>query len=428
MNFFFKKRYLILIIVLTLLVRLLYVLYFPQLAIRGDTKGYDEIAIGLIEQGEFVGWELGWGVIRPPGYPLFLAGVYLLSGQNYLAVRLWHCLFGTLTALFVYLICIRLFKKEFIPLLATALVGLHPALIGYVGLLYTETMFTFFLVVFVYFLQRGIFGGKYFHFSLSGFFLGLVALTSSRIMYFPFLFLILCWFLPQNKKLLIKRWLVMTIFMLLTIAPWTIRNYIVSGKFILLEDYHRAALWFATNPYDIHEWNKEPIKQLIEGKTFVEAEQIMHEEGKRYLKEHPFIYLKNSFKRFFRLWISGHSNIFSGLEKSFLYAWQVKDFKLFAIKFLFLATNLFLLAIGFWGIFLMGKARFTDFLVVFSPIIYSTLLHSFTVAAPRLSVPILPFVLIFSAASIERLLNEVTFKKWRAHWLILVKRQKFIQM
>jgi len=388
---------LILIVFLALLVRVVYVLYIPQVEVGADAHNYNQTAISLIEQGEFLDWKLHHKIIRPPGYPLFLAGVYLLSGYSYLAVRLWQVFFGALTAVFIYLICIRLFKKRKIALLACALAGLHPALIGYTGLLYTEAMFTFLLVVFIYFLQRAVLDGSYFDFAFSGIFLGLAALTSSRIMYFPFLFLMLCWFFPRSKKALIKQWLLVLSFMLLTVVPWTIRNYIVTGKVILLEEYHKAALWFATNPDDVHEWDKEQIQQIIKGRTQAEIQQAMYEEGKRHLKEHPFIYLKNSGKRFFRLWISGHSNIFSGLEKSSIYAWQAKDFKLFIIKFLFLIVNLSFLALGFLGIFLMGMKRLKDILVVLSPIIYLTFLHTFVIASPRLQVPMLPLLSIFTS-------------------------------
>jgi len=403
-----KKLILLAILLVSLCIRLFYVLHLPQIEVESDPKGYDEIALSLVERGEFSEWRLNQRIARPPGYPLLLAGIYSLFGHSYLAVRVWHSLFGTLTVLFVYLICVRFLKLERIAFLAAALVGLHPALIGYTGILYTETVFAFFLVICIYFLQRTISEEKLSHFLFSGSFLGLAALTSSRIIYFPFLFLIISLlFLETKKRVILKRWLIMVFFMLLTIAPWTIRNYLVTGKFILLENYHKAALWFATNPYDVHEWGDERINQLIEGRTPVEYERIMYEEGKRYLREHPFIYLKNSCRRFFRLWVSGHSNLFSGFEKSFVYAWKNSNFKLFAIKFLFLAFNLFVLSFGFLGIFLTSKYQFKDYIVVLSPIIYLTLLHSLTVAAPRLSVPIIPFILIFSALGIEKCMEKV---------------------
>jgi hypothetical protein len=225
-------------------------------------------------------------------------------------------------------------------------------------------------------------------------------------MYFPFLFLLIYLFLAKNKIMIIKQWLMLVLFALLIISPWAVRNYLITGRLILLEDYQKAALWFATNPDDIHDWDNEQIQQIIKGKTTEEYQELMHREGKRYLREHPFLYLKNSFKRFFRLWVSGHSNIFSGLERSFSFTWKTKDFKTLIIKSAFLIINIFLVIMGFWGIFLI-REKIKDFIIVLSPVIYLTLLHTFTVAAPRLQIPALPFLLIFSSYAMVYLKEKI---------------------
>jgi hypothetical protein len=68
----------------------------------GDGKIYDQIAINVLEQGVFSAEAqppFTPTLIRLPGYPLFLAGVYSIFGHgNETAVRVIQALINTVTA------------------------------------------------------------------------------------------------------------------------------------------------------------------------------------------------------------------------------------------------------------------------------------------------------------------------------------------
>ena len=60
-----------------------------------DAKAYEGIAVSLMQGKGFVD-ELGAPVsIQPPLYPVFLAGVYSLTGHSEFAVRLIQCFIGS---------------------------------------------------------------------------------------------------------------------------------------------------------------------------------------------------------------------------------------------------------------------------------------------------------------------------------------------
>jgi len=77
---------------------------------------------------------------RAPGYPLWLAGIFLVSDGSLGAARFGSALLWTLTTLLTYLLGRRLVEQRS-ALVAAMLVGLSPELAGFTGLLWSENLF-----------------------------------------------------------------------------------------------------------------------------------------------------------------------------------------------------------------------------------------------------------------------------------------------
>lgn len=107
-----------------------------------DAGAYAAIAANL-ERGE--GFTVGRGATQPstnysPGLPLFVAGIYEVSGGVHeQLVRLLLAAIGTLAVLFAYLIGRRL-SGVAAGLIAAAAVAIYPALLEYQGMLMSEPL------------------------------------------------------------------------------------------------------------------------------------------------------------------------------------------------------------------------------------------------------------------------------------------------
>ena len=272
------------ILVLGLAIRIFYVLAYPQLEITTDAAQYDALAHHLLQHGEFPEGQKEKEIYRPPLYYMFLASIYSLFNNKYAIVRVIQALINISTIYLIVLLAHMLFKSFKINICVALILCLHSGLISYCGILYTEILFTFFLVLVIFFILKAFYSPHFLRYSIgAGFFLGCAALTSSRVIFFP-LFLLVFSLLLFNKTVLSQKiCTIIFVFMILTILPWTVRNYKVTGKFILLESFTRASIWFATNPYDIFNWGYgpeyEPLRKLTRGRTLTERWDLMQKEG-----------------------------------------------------------------------------------------------------------------------------------------------------
>lgn len=406
-----NKKTIILIFLLTLFVRVFYVVAIPQLSLAGsDAKEYDLIAEGLLKGQGFPVEGLADNeveIVRPPLFPLILAGIYKIFGHNYMLARIFQALLASIAVLFIYLLSIDIFRNKAAAVISCLIYSLYPSLIAYTGLLYSETVFIFLLVISMYFLNLSINSGKYKFYILTGLFLALATMISSRSLYMALLIFLGLLVVLKNKKMVFKGSFFIVLMMLVIFSPWTIRNYFVSGgEFILLENYSsETAIWLATNPQgEILEWSydKEPLKSLVGNLPLSQRTPVIRKEAIKNFKKYPLAYLKNSFRRFFVLLIAGHSNCFSGFEKSMQENISKGEFFKVSVKAALLFLNVTVIFLGFIGMWLFRK-EWAQSIAILIPVIYTIFLHTFYVAAPRLQMPMVPFLIIFAGFSIIKI-------------------------
>ncbi|HEX3324455.1 MAG TPA: glycosyltransferase family 39 protein [Solirubrobacterales bacterium] len=114
---------------------------------RGRAPAFDAAAYAKIARNldEDRGFTLGIGATQPasnysPGLPLFVAGVYKLTGGVHeRTARLVLALIGALTVLFTYLIARRL-SGPGAGLIGAAAIAIYPALLEYQGMLMGEPL------------------------------------------------------------------------------------------------------------------------------------------------------------------------------------------------------------------------------------------------------------------------------------------------
>lgn len=196
--------------------------YFP------DSSDYDTAAVSLLESGEF-----GKAYKRPPVYPVFLAAIYALVGPNIPAVRAVQVVMGAGLAVMLASMAKRVGGPG-VGVVAGLLWGVYPLGILIAGLVYPETVATLLLATAVWVLfGRADWQDRPRQVLVAGLLFGLAALAKPvALATIAVMTLWLAYWCTQ-------RWRTMVLLFLLGAAlpltPWTIRNYQVYGRMVVVE-------------------------------------------------------------------------------------------------------------------------------------------------------------------------------------------------
>ena len=124
---------------------------YPVLFMDSDSWGYHRLASNLLA-GNGYSWDTQPpytpNLYRPPGFPVFLLGVYALTGPSVPAAIVVQAVASTVTVLLTFFLVRALTGRQGVALIAAAVQALDPVAIQYSNLLLTET-FTSPLIVLV---------------------------------------------------------------------------------------------------------------------------------------------------------------------------------------------------------------------------------------------------------------------------------------
>jgi hypothetical protein len=261
---------------------------------------------------------------RAPLYPTFLAIVYFFSGtgfSRFFAARLAQAiLLGAPLAPLTYWVAQRLFPlSTFIPSLkeerrkkieraariSAWIIACYPMLLVYPLGLGTENPFFILLLTSFFFLLSSIDRPTTFYFLLSGFFLGLTALTRSVILPFVGLTILWAWFILKRRR---GATLIALTFAL-TITPWIIRNSLLHHKLTGIETSMGYNLYLGYHPQGNGSFVFGPSLDLLTILDDAERDSIGTQKALEFIKAQP--------ERFIPLAIN-RLGFFFGLEKRVL--------------------------------------------------------------------------------------------------------------
>ncbi len=240
----------VLVVAAAFLVRILFNVYIIGMQEAGlelfpDGKDYDALGRSLATGSGFAIQGVP-NTFRPPGYPFFLAALYMIFGHSYAAVKIAQSLLGALTCLMIFLIGQRLFSRR-VGVIAATLATVYPFLVLYAGFLLSETLFVFLSTVFLYALVRlrERYASKWV--ALGGLVLGVMNLIRPVTLLIPAFLFFWAWIeLGTKRKAAVIAGL-LTIWMMVPILPWTVRNYVVTHSCILIEDHHWLGMYIGNN-------------------------------------------------------------------------------------------------------------------------------------------------------------------------------------
>jgi 4-amino-4-deoxy-L-arabinose transferase-like glycosyltransferase len=348
-----------------------------------DAAEYDSLAWSLVTDQ---GYSLRGmpTALRPPIYPLFLAGVYAIFGHEFIYVRLAQILLHGINALLVYALGRNMFGRR-AGLLAGLLYSLYPAFTIYTGLLLSETLTITLMLLALFGLFKVFQDGAWTWAVAGGLAWGLGTLTRPTNLYYPILLfgLFLMW--PAMRRLA-WRVLVFCLVSWLALAPWVIRNYSIFGRFIPASSMSGWVLLQGTyapkeaTP-DMAEFGQyylaDPEQREVEAKKLA-FERIFASPG-AYLGAIPV-------KIVYFLLPDGMSLIGSSHTPQ-------------GVVLIALQGVTLLLALLGW----LQEPFGPHGLVFGSLVCYYITLHALLISTPRYNLPIMPFILILCAAGVLRL-------------------------
>lgn len=210
-----------------------------------DGKDYDALGWSLANGS---GYELNHApyTFRPPGYPVFLAAVYMLFGHSIAAVKILQSVLDAATCVMILLIGERLFARR-VGVIAGAIAAVYPFLIVYTGFVLSEALFVFLSTVFLYALLRFREHWSWRWLAVAGLLLGGMNLVRPAVLLLPAVLFFWLWIELGAKRRAAVFAVVLALWMLVPILPWTVRNYLVRSSVLLIADHHWAALYAANN-------------------------------------------------------------------------------------------------------------------------------------------------------------------------------------
>jgi 4-amino-4-deoxy-L-arabinose transferase-like glycosyltransferase len=310
------RNTLLVIVALALWLRLVYVTELPGQTIRelqpldrlkGDAVSYDSIATNLIEGN---GYRNSGGEVPvlPPVYPTFLAATYKLTAHSFTAVRIAQAVLGAATCAVVYLIGRRAFNDA-TGLLAALLMAVYPWFIYYNRLLITETLFIFLFSLAVLAMLWSAQKAVPRNLALAGVLLALVNLTHSTALLLPLLFA--AWLVVAlGVRLGTRSAAVFLAAFVLTLLPWTARNFVHYDQLMAVAAHGGTALYVANNPNAIpDQYHYSKLRDYVpadyeevEGKPFLEKDRILRGKAIRYIRDNPRTFVANAWDRLQLFW------------------------------------------------------------------------------------------------------------------------------
>lgn len=372
--------------------RLAFVLWYPQAPIVGDALFYDQEAVHLA-LGQDATFSKG------PVYPLFLAAIYRLVGHHPPAARVVQALMSSVAVLLIYALGKTVFGRS-VAVIASVLAAVYPPFISYSGCLLTETLSVFLLLVFVSLVVRAIGRPGLAWWTAAGLLGGITILHREEMLLMIFLAAAVAWRTVGRRQAG-----VVLMAALLMVLPWTIRNYKVSGEFMLVHPGGGQQLWVSTYEKDWGlGWPGDPYyRSLVDGVEPLEVDRKLRNEALKSILTKPGSYLRLCLKRIPRFWLGGHSDTFVHFEQSLGWYLAHRDYGKVGVKFLMLAYNLGMLVLGFTGGYLAWRMAITDsryVLMLAVPVVAKAAFHVFVTAGLRYQVPIMSFLILFAAVTV----------------------------
>jgi len=369
-----------------------------------DQISYNALALRLLE-GKGYSFDTGWYPFTSPDaptahwsfiYPAYLAGIYSLFGIHPLVARIVQALIvGIATCLLVNSLASRLFGER-VGLIAAALAAGYTYFVYYSGALMTEAFFmvtSLAAIECVYHLVQSPSLGSA---SLFGVCSGLATLLRQTFLFF-FAGLVLWLWWQRQTKLRLYQLVLPILVVIISIAPWTVRNYLIYDQFLLLNSNAGYALYSSVHPGLGTRWTAAtsvtPVPAEWLNLNEAQLDRKLTSTAVEYILDDPGRYVLLTLSKVgeqFRFWPTVGSGLISNLQRLASFAW--------------------LLPLSVFGIYLSRK-RWREAMPMLLFFVVISGLHLLTWPSARYRVPTDACLMPFAAVAIGHLWARLPFHK-----------------
>ncbi|HMD88619.1 MAG TPA: hypothetical protein VKF38_05605 [Anaerolineaceae bacterium] len=229
-----------------------------------DINGFGALGKQFATFGNLAG-----SIRRGPVYPVFLGLVYKLFGASGSSLIFSQSALLGLLGIIAFFTSFFIFKSFWIAFITGIVTVIFPALLWYVDRLYLELIFSLLVLLMIGLAYRALTNSTWWNLALFGISAGIAALCKAILLLFPIFLacIVLIFFLLKvkpfnflNKNILLKFFIFPSLVMLITISPWTIRNYMVSGTLTLVSsntglEFYRGNIYADQNSFLLKKTN-----------------------------------------------------------------------------------------------------------------------------------------------------------------------------
>ncbi len=407
-----------LIFVLACSLRLIYTLQIQTLptfkALIVDAFSYNEWAKTIIQNS----WLGDKDFYQAPLYPYFIALIYKIFGIKLFAVRIIQVLMSSATCLLYYYVSKKYWGVR-AGVIASLLATFYNIYIFYVPMHLKPTLYIFLETLSVLLLCLSFYEKKKRYFIASGILLGLMSFTrGNTLLIIPFL---LIWvFLSYNFKMALKNYLLILFGLFLILFPGIIRNYVVSGDFVITTSQAGSNFYYGNNlkangSYSpLISGHETPEFEASDARMIAEKElgrKLKPSEISRYWFKKSFDYIKNNKIHYTKLmWrkIKLFFNYYElpDSEDFYFYRQYSSILRLPLIPFGVICP------LAFMGMLLLMK-DYKKYSLLYVLVIANFISVIIFIILSRIRLPIVPLFIIFSSYAINWFAKEIIQKKWK---------------
>lgn len=198
--------------------------------------GYDQLAVNIAEGNGYRFYpDTAETLMREPGYPILLAGLFIAFGKSLTAVKLANIVMALVVAYLMTRLARRLSGSLLVIFGAPVLFLFHPETLIAESRGGVEILFALMLTLYMLTVYRAIKTGRWWKYLLSGGVLGLTLVVRSTPILFP---LVLLGYLlveerqMRQRRVAIRNIILMVIAMCVVLVPWVRRNYLLTAQFV----------------------------------------------------------------------------------------------------------------------------------------------------------------------------------------------------
>ena len=376
--------------------RLLLVFCFPHLDDGSilDSGRYVKTAHYILAGRGFTEYGNRPSAYVPPLYPYFLAGVFKLAGFHGWVVKVIQCVLGGFLAWIVCAMGKRLFHPR-AGVLAAFFTAVFPDFVALPSFLYAETVYIFINTLAFHFLIKGYAEPRRRSpWLVSGIFLGLGILTRHVLLLFP-AFVCAVSLLVRSQRKYLKPLLVWTAICILTLVPWTIRNYMCFQRIVPVASGFGGSFWVGSDPGQKGQFQYFQSEKKIQEESGGEMdatrrENLLVRHGLRNILSRPGEYFGLVSRKMFRYFFQVYGNVPDGTPRR---ARWVIAAGLGAAYYPILA----LFVTGIW----VFRKSWSRLFILYGVVVYSALAYSMLLVVPRYRMPLIPFFILLASATLS---------------------------